>query len=228
MHQSDFEFHDFKIRLYEYQGSSDAVMLIHGWEGQAGNFSALIEKLIERNFTIYAFDGPSHGQSSRGKTSLFEFTELTAVLIKKFGVRKLISHSFGGVATSYALSVNPDIAIDRYVMLTAPDKFSDRINYVSHQVGISESVKQRLITRIQKDTDMDVAHMNTSEFVQRANVAKALILQDRQDRVVTLNQPQNIHAKWPQSSLEFVEGTGHFKILKTPAVIERTIEFLEN
>ena len=119
--QEDFPFQGFNIKLYTWKGGSKKVLLIHGWEGQAGNFSDLIESLIKYDYTIYSFDGPSHGFSSKGKTSLFEFTELVGVLIKKFEVTDLVSHSFGGVATTYALYNNPDIEIDKYALLTTPD-----------------------------------------------------------------------------------------------------------
>lgn len=118
-----FQFKDFDIQTYKWQGGTEKVLLIHGWEGQAGNFADLIEKLIDQNYTVFAFDGPYHGFSSKGRTSLFEFTELAGTFIRKLGVSKLVSHSFGGVATTFALFNNLDLKIDRYVLLTTPDKF---------------------------------------------------------------------------------------------------------
>ena len=77
--QEDFQFKNFNIKTYKWGTGQDSVLLIHGWEGQAGNFSDLVEKLTQRNFTVYAFDGPSHGYSSKGGTSLFEFSELVEI-----------------------------------------------------------------------------------------------------------------------------------------------------
>ena len=130
-----FPFKGFDIQLYKWGNGAKKIMLIHGWEGQAGNFADVIEKLIKNNYTVYAFDGPSHGLSSRGKTSLFEFTELVGVLIVKFGVEKLISHSFGGVATTYSLAQNPNIKISKYVLLTTPNRFSERISDLFNKSG---------------------------------------------------------------------------------------------
>ena len=143
--KEDFRFKDFNIKLYEWGNGDKEVLLIHGWEGQAGNFGDLVEKLVENNYKVYAFDGPSHGYSSRGRTSLFEFTELVAILIKRFQVKTLVSHSFGGVATTYALFENPDIHIDKYLLLTTPDRFIERIDDVSASIGITEKVKNLLI-----------------------------------------------------------------------------------
>mgnify|MGYP002784620987 CR=1 FL=1 len=220
-------FHDFDIALYTWQGGSDSVLLIHGWEGQAGNFADMIEELLANHYTVYAFDAPSHGYSSKGSTSLFEFTELVGLLIKKFNVKKLVSHSFGGVATTYALYNNKDIVIDKYVLLTTPDKFIERINDVSEYVGIPDTIKQRLIARLEQETGQNVELLNVSTFVQSINVAQALIIHDVDDKVIPIARSRNVHQHWKESAFVEVHNTGHFRILRTKEVITTVIKFLQ-
>ena len=219
-------FKGFDIQTYKWLGGEDSVLLIHGWEGQAGNFSDIIERLIIENYTIYAFDGPSHGYSSKGKTSLFEFTELVGELIKKYEVKKLISHSFGGVATTYALSINPDIIIDKYVLLTIPDKFSERIDDVANQVGISDKVKKKLINRLEIETEMNIEILNVSEFVREVNVKRALIIHDKNDKVIPIGRSRNVYDNWNECEFLEVTDTGHFRILRTKVVIDNIVQFL--
>lgn len=223
----DFEFKDFNIKLYKWSGGTKTILLIHGWEGQAGNFSDLIDSLLEKGFTVYAFDAPSHGFSSKGETSLFEFTELVAVLIKRFGVKNLISHSFGGVATTYALFKNQDLVMDNYVMLTTPDKFTERIDDVSEMVGITQKVKNRLIQRLEKENDINVTTLNVSEFVKRMNVKKGLIIHDKNDQVIPISRSKNVQANWANSDFKEITGTGHFRILRTQEVIEDVVTFFD-
>lgn len=224
--KENLKFQDFDIQLYTWLGGPDKVLLIHGWEGQAGNFADLIQKLREKNYTIYAFDAPSHGFSSKGKTSLFEFTELVSMLIRKFDVSKLVSHSFGGVATTYALFNNLDLKIKKYVLLTTPDKFLERIEDVSEQVGITEKVKNILINRLENETSLKVNSLNVSEFVKTINVDKSLIIHDKKDTVIPINRSKNVHKNWKNCEFVEVEGTGHFRILRTNSVLEKTVEFL--
>lgn len=221
-----FKFQGFDIQLYTWTGGQDKVLLIHGWEGQAGNFADLVIKLNEKNYTIYAFDAPSHGFSSKGKTSLFEFTELVGILIRKFNVSKLVSHSFGGVATTYALFNNLDLKIIKYVLLTTPDKFLERIEDVSEEVGITDRVKNILINRLEKETLLNVNNLNVSEFVKTINVDKALIIHDKNDSVIPINRSKNVHKNWKNCEFIEIEGTGHFRILRTKSVLEKTVEFL--
>ncbi|MEM6539897.1 MAG: alpha/beta hydrolase [Bacteroidota bacterium] len=226
--QESLRFQDFDIQLYTWSGGKKSVLLIHGWEGQAGNFSDLIQALREKNYTIYAFDAPSHGFSSRGKTSLFEFTELVSVLIKKYKVRKLVSHSFGGVATTYALFQNPDLVIDRYVLFTVPDRFVERINDVAERVGITENVKNRLIAKLEAETGLSVADLNVSDFVRHIQVGKSLILHDKKDTVIPIERSKNVKKHWNNAHLIPVENTGHFRILRSPEVIAKAIAFLND
>ena len=228
--QGELDYSGFKIKTYAWNesGSKEALLLIHGWEGQAGNFSDLVEELIKADYRIYSFDGPSHGFSSKGSTSLFEFIELVNVFIEKFEVKNLISHSFGGVATSYVLSANQALEIDKYLLFTTPDKFSQRIDFVAESVGVSPKVKRKLIARLEKELDMKVPNLNVSDWVKSVNVKEALILHDKNDKILPIEQSLNVHHNWKNSKFETVEGTGHFRILRTKSVLDRAIHFLEN
>ena len=220
------DFRGFQIQTYCWQGGEDKILLIHGWEGQAGNFSDLVELLIKENYTVYAFDGPSHGFSSKGRTSLFEFTELVGEMIRKYDVRKLVSHSFGGVATTYSLYANQDIEIDKYALLTTPDKFSERIADVADATGVTDTVLNKLVDKLELELDVDVDSLNVSTFVQDINVDKALIIHDRDDRVIPIERSLNVHDNWPESEFVEVTETGHFRILRTEGVLKTVIAFM--
>lgn len=225
--QSVFPFRNFNIQTYTWLGGSKKILLIHGWEGQAGNFSFLIEALLAQGYTVHAFDGPSHGFSSRGETSLFEFAALVDELVRHYQIAHLVSHSFGSVATTYALSKNPALKIEKYVLLTSPDKFSERISYVIQQVGLSPKVERQLVERIEKELQLKVDQLNVSTFVKSANVASALIIHDKHDKVIPIQQSRKVQSEWENCKLEEVEGTGHFKVLTTDWVISKIVAFME-
>lgn len=226
--KSIFKYGSFDIQMYKWWAGPETVLLIHGWEGQAGNFADLIEKLIENNVTVVAFDGPSHGKSSQGKgqTSLFEFAELVGVLIRQTGIKKIVSHSFGGVATTYSLSKNPDLEIERYVLFTTPNRFVDRIDEVCNKLGMHQKAKDQLHKNLEKKLNLDLSVINVDVFVQNVAVEQALILHDTYDRVLSVEESRKVAESWPQARLKEVNGTGHFRILRTDAVLELAIEFL--
>lgn len=226
--KENFSFKDFNIKLYTWKSGEKKILLIHGWEGQAGNFSDIVKALLLNGYTVYSFDGPSHGFSSKGATSLFEFTELVGILIRKFNVRELISHSFGGVATTYSLFNNQDLEIDKYVLLTTPDKFVERIDDVSKMVGITNKVKNKLIDRLEIETGIDVLKLNVSDFVKSIKVKKAIIIHDKDDKVIPISRSLNVHKNWGVSQFKEINGTGHFRILRTKKVIDEVINYLKS
>lgn len=226
--QEDYAFHGFNIKVYKWGDPKDnGIIMIHGWEGQAGNFSDIIKALLDRSFFIVTFDAPAHGFSSSGDTSLFEFTDLVYEMLEKYKPTYLISHSFGGVATTYALSRQPEVSIKKYILLTTPDKFSERIDQVAQAVGITEKVKLLLIDKIEKEMAIDVSTANVSQFVKSIPVQEAIIIHDKEDKVIPLQQSQNVARNWPESRLVEITGTGHFRILRDERVIDMINSLLE-
>ncbi len=223
---ADVRFKSFKIKLYRWGDGKKPVLLVHGWEGQAGNYADMIPKLLERGLSVITFDGPSHGHSSVGETSPFEFSELVGIMIRQFRPALLVSHSFGSVATTYALYNNQDVPIEKYVLLTTPDRFLDRVNAVADAVGISDKSRNMLIQRIELETGLTITDFNVSSYVPHVNVKEALILHDVDDKVVPLTYSKQVKAVWPNAQLEEVQGTGHFRIMRDERVIDRIANFL--
>jgi hypothetical protein len=142
------------------------------------------------------------------------------------GIAKLVSHSFGGVATTFALFNNLDLHIDKYVLLTTPDKFLERIEDVAGQIGITENVKNKLIKRLEKETSLDIRNVGVSEFVKTINVTKSLIIHDKKDTVIPISRARNVYENWNVCEFLEIEGTGHFRILRTATVLDKTVAFL--
>ena len=221
------KFGEFDIQTYKWgKPEGEKILLIHGWEGQAGNFTDIINELLKNHYYIISFDGPSHGFSSKGKTSLFEFSDLVGKMIKDYGCKKLISHSFGGVATTYALYRNKDVEIDKYILLTTPDTFKQRIDDVGKSVGITQKVKSKLIEKLENEIKINVSHANVSSFVKEINVKKSLIIHDKNDKVIPIEQSKNVYKNWKVCSFKEIEGTGHFRILRDSSVIEAVTNFM--
>jgi|TARA_R110000737_G_scaffold292679_1_gene299212 esterase/lipase len=224
--KSRLSYKNSEIQIYEWENEKKPILLVHGWEGQAGNFSSIIERLLDEKYSVITFDGPSHGLSSKNSgTSLFEFAEVVGVIIEKYQIKNIVSHSFGGVATMYSLSVNPKLIIDNYLLLTTPNKFLDRIETVANHVGISKRVKIRLINRLENELQIDLKEISVAKLSEKVKVKNALIIHDQFDKVLSINESIAVNDVWSASSIESIEGTGHFKILRANFVHDRLIEF---
>ena len=88
-----------RIRYAKRGESGDAVILVHGFGGDADNWLFNIDALAEEA-TVYALDLPGHGQSSKGmgNPSLKAMTTALAQFMDALGIDSahLVGHSMGG------------------------------------------------------------------------------------------------------------------------------------
>lgn len=221
-------FNDFDIQLYSWGQGETTVLLVHGWEGHAGNFADLVPHLVKRNFTVLAFDGPSHGASSKGPTSSFEFTDLVTTLVKKYHPQHVVSHSFGSVAALISLGSHPELNVKKYVGVTVPNKLRERLEEIANFIGLPYIVVTRLIEKLQAKHNIVVDQINVQDYAPKSSFNSALILHDENDRVLPIERSKEVADHWPIAQFKVVNGTGHYRILRTPQVLHRIADFLEN
>ena len=224
--QVKFSYKNYTIKTYQWGNGKKRILLVHGWEGQASSFHNLIDRLNSKNFTIYAFDAPSHGYSDRTENSFIDFIQIMSELFNKFSPHILITHSFGAVPATYSLSLEKTLQIEKFIMFAPPNKFSDRVNDVMDIAGVSKKVKKPLINKIESEFGLPFETLNISNFIKKINVEKALILHDLNDKVCSVQYSKEIYKNWAESQLEILEGTGHSKILRANISIDKTINFI--
>ena len=224
--QVKFSYKNYTIKTYQWGSGKKRILLVHGWEGQASSFYNLIDRLNSKEYTIYAFDAPSHGYSDRTKNSFIDFIQIMPELFNKFSPHILITHSFGAVPATYSLSLDKTLQIEKFIMFAPPNKFSDRVDDVIEISGISKKVKKPLINKIETEFSLPFKTLNISNFIKRVNVEKALILHDLNDKVCSVQYSREIYKNWPVSQFEILEGTGHSKILRANISIDKTINFI--
>jgi len=209
------KFKDFDIQTYSWGDTNrKLVFLVHGWEGQAGNLSGLVNLLLQKNYQVMAFDAPSHGKSSKGKTNMFEFTEFVSIMFKKYQPDVIISHSLGSVTTAGVLRRNKDIHIKQWILVTAPYNFKDTIKDVSDFFGVTHRTVNKLIKMVEKDAGESIEMLNMKEYCGNLkNVSEALIVHSKKDKVLPIDLAHKVHKDFPQSELIELEDLGHYTIL---------------
>lgn len=222
----DFEGREVQYYQWGEEDNDRRLLLVHGWEGQAGNFSDIIERLLSEGYTVRAFDAPSHGRSESGPTDFFAFGRMLSTVLDDWQVDRVISHSFGGVAMTLALSERPEYHLKRYALLTTPDTLQERIDSISEAVGISEQVKERLIAKVEERTGKSIEIYKVRDKLPEAKIDRGVIYHDVDDRVISIDQSRWVADNWPQASLVEIHGTGHFRILRTKEVIDTLMDFM--
>jgi pimeloyl-ACP methyl ester carboxylesterase len=214
-HTEDIEYKKFKIYKYQWgKENKKTALLIHGWEGRAGNFAGIIDDLIQNKYQVVAYDAPAHGKSSIKKTSMFEFAEFLESEFTNIMPQVIISHSFGSVNAATIFRNNPEFNLDLWIMVTTPYNFMSRVNEISDYFGIKSKAKNELIKLIQNDTNEDINHLNMASYCQElSNVKKAIIVHSKTDKVLPIEGAREVTRAFKRSSLIELDNLGHYNIL---------------
>lgn len=220
--KANLSFSSFDIKVYTWgKKSNKAVLLLHGWEGHAGNFGAIIPALLEKGYYVISYDAPAHGSSSRGKTSMFEFADLATHMLQKYTPEVVISHSYGSVSAAFALHNNPEINVKHWFLVTTPHNFRDRIKDVITYVGATNRTTEELIRIIEKNTGHQVDALNMSVYGKKLhNLQKATIVHSKSDKVLPIDNSRKTHHAIAQSELIELDELGHYAILWAPELIQ--------
>lgn len=98
-------------------GAADGppVLAVHGWGSEVDLFAPLIHSCTRRGLRVYAFDMPVHGLTrganpNKHTSTLAEWTETLLALPRLLGIEEwqsVIAHSFGGLASAFAIGPRP-------------------------------------------------------------------------------------------------------------------------
>ncbi|OEK04983.1 alpha/beta fold hydrolase [Roseivirga misakiensis] len=208
-------FKSFDIQSYTWGDESDKVaMLIHGWEGQAGNFGGLIDPLLAKGYRVIAFDAPSHGYSSKGKTNMFDFVEIIDSFMVKIKPELVISHSFGSVIASASILNQSQLHFKNWIMVTSPHDFRERIQDVTDTLSISKPTVDILVRMIEEDLGESIDNLNMTNYCKRIkNVDQVTIVHSIHDKILPIRTSRKVHEAFEESEMIELENLGHYKIL---------------
>ena len=208
-------------------GSSDApaVLLAHGWGGNAAQMRAFVFPLLSAGFRVIAYDQPAHGVSEGRLTGLPDFADvLTEVAWHHGDVTAVIGHSLGATAAALALALEK-VDLRRIVLVSPP---SDLVGYsrrFARWHWIPEPVRDSMQAAIEERYGLRWSELELPRLAPRLD-ARALVIHDRGDRVVPWKQGEQFARHWRGARLMSTEGLGHGRILQDDAVTQAAADFL--
>jgi pimeloyl-ACP methyl ester carboxylesterase len=205
---------------YWVSGSGPTVLLVHGWEGTHAHMDAFVAPLLARGARVVAVDLPAHGESSGTTASLAECGEMLALLGTHLGpLRGAIGHSAG--SPSLAIALRNGLHAQRVALIATPERYDRYVRWVAEQ----ESVDVELLLATLRARGFDASAFVLPEMAPSLNAA-ALIVHSVDDRTCMIEGARRVAEAWPGSEFLQVDGLGHSRILKDPAVIERVVQFV--
>lgn len=207
-------------------GEGPSILLIHGWEGSARNFTSLVMPLVNAGFRVIAFDAPAHGASDGRRSNGVEYATVLSALITEFGpMYGVIAHSIGAVATVFMMGTMKHRRIQRLTLIGAPCEMSDVMSRFADEINVTDRTLNRLHTLTHQKLGVPISAFSIKSIIPYIT-APGLIIHDRQDRVIPYSDAETIAAHWTEGTLIPTQGLGHYKILRDADVISQLTAFM--
>lgn len=213
---------EIEILLYGY--SKKKVLLVHGWAGRSTQLFAFADRLLEKGFMVVSFDGPAHGKSSGKRTMMPDFLETIRKVDKTYGPFEAgIGHSFGGMCLYNAVATFLNLHI--LVTIGSGDYVSDIIQNFAKNLHLKKHHGKKIQAGLEKKWQVRVDDYSSHQMAKKIDVP-VLLVHDTEDGDVPVYCAYHIRQYLKQGSLLISHGLGHTKILRSPAIVKKSIEFI--
>lgn len=218
-----FIFDENQYQVYVWKGSSEIIMLIHGWESNASRWKKLLPYLIETGKTIVAVDAPAHGFSTGIEFTVPKYAAVIAELATKYNPKYIIGHSIGAAAIIYYQYLFKNTVLEKIVLMGAPSDLQILINNFCSMLSLNDKVKYELENHFAKRVEMNIEDFSGAKFAHQINTS-ALIIHDQNDEVVSINEGKKIAKNWKNSEFVITENLGHG--LHSKKINQKIVNFL--
>jgi pimeloyl-ACP methyl ester carboxylesterase len=204
-------------------GTGPAVLLVHGWEANHGDMLGFVAPLLAAGLSPVALDLPAHGASTGETATIPQLAAaIVAVGVAHGPVQGVIAHSIGAASSSVALARG--LAAGRVVLLAAPARYRAQARQVARMVGLDDAdwpaMEAELLALGTELSAIDLPAMAPNL------AAAALFVHSADDRVIPLSDARENAARWPGARLVTVDGLGHARLLRDPAIVAKTVAFI--
>lgn len=218
-----------QIDCYEF-GNPDQplVVLVHGWDSNAGSLSQIANKLVEEGKRVVLFNLPGHAFSVHDSTNLLECKNAVTAVLNHIDPKpgfSMISHSFGSAVVAYALSKNT-YELDKLIFLTNPNKVEHIFTEFKNFIGLNNRAYKALLKITRDKLGVPVEEVSVVANLSKVNYQQLLLIHDKNDKVLGYHNSLEVKEGNPKAKLLTFENIGHYKMLWNKEVISNCATFL--
>ncbi|MFT7032687.1 MAG: pimeloyl-ACP methyl ester carboxylesterase [Cyclobacteriaceae bacterium] len=219
-----------EIDCYEMGNSeSPMVLLVHGWDSNAGSMGGIAFELVEQGYFVVAFNLPAHGFSKLKKANIKTCREYFLAVTEKIYPNKpfsVIAHSFGSAVTTFALE-DSRFEVDKLVFLTNPNKFHVFFEEFRDFIQLGGRAFATTVQKAETLIERPINEMNIEDVSKQIKYNRLLLIHDKVDKVLPYKNSIAVQEKWENTQLLTIEKIGHYRMLWNEHVINSIVKFLE-
>jgi pimeloyl-ACP methyl ester carboxylesterase len=214
-----------KVCVYEW-GAGPTVLMVHGWGARATHMGRMIEPLVEAGYRVVSFDAPAHGESEGRKTDLVEFADAVNTVANFAGeIDTLIAHSFGA---AMALMTQRDwgMTVKKQVLVSTFESCQWFIDEFAKYIGASRQVVRAMQEKMAAPYAgrFDWNRVSLVDMLALSRVS-TLLVHDTTDGEIPFQHSATLATAGSHVSIYVTHDLGHHRLLGSPDVHHRVVEF---
>lgn len=215
-----------QVVVYEYGESQKKILLVHGWSGRGTQLVKIADQLLQAGYSTISFDAPAHGKSPGNNTIMVDFIAAILEIDKQYGpFDAAIGHSLGGMSILNA--IKRGLKLNCAAIIGSGDIVQDIIDDFVAKLELKPEVATSLRLHFEKKYG---EKMNDYSAYKAAKdtLIPILVIHDKDDPEVPVKAGIHIHEHLRNGTLMLTEGLGHRKILGSPPVIDKVVQFIKD
>jgi len=198
-------------------------LLVHGWNGAAAHWRVLAEALVGDGFSVAALDLPAHGASRGRVSSLPRFVRGVLEAHRRHGPFDIwIAHSMGVAAVLAALARGAQAK--RVVLVGGLVDPAGALREFARGFGLNAAATRAYLEGIEREETMSLKDVDAVRNARMVRAA-ALVVHDRDDRVIPVEHGRRLAAALTGAHLIETSGLGHRRILSDATIVQSVVDF---
>ena len=201
------------------------VILVHGWDSNAGSMSQIAKSLALAGFNVYLFDLPGHAVYKKSFTNLPECSAAFKEIINHIAPKEpvsIVGHSFGSAVTAWFLAESGYKA-DKLIFLTGPNRVQNVFEQFKKVINLGDRAYVKMVQITEDILGKSLDEVSIASHFQKSNYSKLILIHDKFDKVLPYKHSLEITEAIPTAELITVENTGHYRIMWNDEVIKMIV-----
>lgn len=223
--QKKLSYQGFNIMTYQWEGTKETILLVHGWESNTSRWKKLIEILKANNYNIIALDAPAHGNSGSALFNAMLYSECIHEVAKTIDPSIIIGHSVGGIASVLSMHNHHLASVEKLVLLGAPSNFEGIFKRYKGMMGYNKKVSDGIDHFILDRFGHLPNYYHIKNFSENIH-SKGLVIHDKEDTIIPYSDALEYQEFYKNSQLISTSGLGHG--LKSKEINEHILDFIKH
>ena len=207
--------------------NSLSVLLVHGWNGRAGQLGLFALDLVEKGYRVVGFDAPAHGWTPGSSTNLPTISRVIQDVDRHYGTFQAgITHSFGGMCLMHA--IGEGMQLEKVSCISPAADVGGLVKLFGSILRLEPQVIDIQKRMLEEQFGEDIWEKFSIPNIAKTISISGLIIHDQHDEDVPVVSGKLIARAWKNSELVLTKNLGHRRILRDKTVIERVISYIDN